>query len=237
MAYQRMLGKRRRGGSYGSSKKRRSMGRRMKRRRSRSSRPYSKIMRQPVPDKMFTKLKYTEAISFGSLTGLTLSHYTFRNSIFDPDVTAVGHQPLWRDQLFLLYTRYRVHGIKYRFTIWNQNQPAGLIGAVKHSDDGITETSWTTLRERRSVRSFVVSGPGAKQSVVKGYMACGKPHGLTKKEFMFDEDFEADMNSNPVKQTYLQLYLTTQGPTAVANVVVDMLYYVELTGRSSVSGS
>lgn len=236
MAYKKFTGKRKRDGQSWSMAKKFRKGLRRNRRRRRG-RAYTKLLRQPVPDKIMTKLKYTEAISFGSLVGLVLSNYQFRNSIFDPNVTSSGHQPLWRDQLANLYSRYRVHGIKYKFTIWNQNQPGGLFGGVKHSNDGVVETVYTTLRERRGVQTFTVAPPGAQQKIVKGYMPVGKPHGLSKREFMWDEDFEADIGTNPVKQTYLEIYLTTQGPTAIANVIADLVYYVELNKRVNVGSS
>lgn len=44
----------------------------------------------------------------------TLNYTNFRaNSLYDPDASGVGHQPLYFDQLAALYARYRVTGLRY----------------------------------------------------------------------------------------------------------------------------
>lgn len=194
-------------------------------------------MQQPVPDRMLTKLRYSEQVDFPALTRGALAYGQYRNSLFDPDVTYTGHQQLWRDQMATLYKTYRVLGIKYKFTFINQNQPAGLAGAIRHSSDATAEISPNTLRERNNSRTFIVGPNTSDPVVVKGYMPVGKPHGLSKRDFMADEDFEALFTANPVKQTYLEMYLTPLGPTAIANCVVDLVYYVLLTDRINVTGS
>lgn len=235
MAYKRMLGKRRRDETSGRPAKRFRRNMRRKR-RQRKGRVYNKIMRQPVPDKIMTKLMYSEVLAL-SLSGLTVGYYQFRNSIFDPDVTSTGHQPMWRDQLVNLYNRYRVHGIKYRFTIVNTNTSQLLSGVIKHSSDGVLETNLNSLRERRSTRKWVAGPSSTRPTVVKGFMHCGKPHGMTKRDFLADEDFEAAMTANPVKQTYLEFYALTQNTSAAVHVQCDLVFYTELLDRVSVGGS
>lgn len=236
MAYKRMLGKRRRNDTCGRIAKKFRRGKRKGGRRGRG-RVYTKLMRQPVPDKMMTRLNYSEILVMSMTLGNVLYTYQFRNSIFDPDVTGGGHQPLWRDQLAALYTTYRVHGIKYKFTIANTNVDSLMTGCIKKSSDGVLDTNMNTLRERRSVQKFVCNHRYVAAKIVKGYMAVGKPHGLSKKDFMYDEDFEANIGGNPTKQSFLELYLSCVGSGAVAHVQVDLVYYVEFLNRQSVGGS
>lgn len=208
-----------------------------RRRYARATKPYMKIMRQPVPDKMFTKLNYSEVLTMNLAASMVLVGYQFRTSIFDPDLTGVGHQPMWYDQMNAFYKRYRVHGIKYKFTIVNTNTNQLCTGAVKHSSDGVLETNLNTLRERRSARKWIGGPSTVRPTVCKGFMYTGKPHGLSKKDFLADEDFEAAYGSNPVKQSWLEFYATTLNTSAVLNIQCDLVYYVELLDRVSIAGS
>jgi len=61
-------------------------------------------------------MKYaSDPVILSSTVGLV--HYYFHsNSIYDPDGTGLGHQPYYRDQLSVLYNRYRVHSVTVKLT-------------------------------------------------------------------------------------------------------------------------
>lgn len=234
----RFTGKRK--ASYGGgriAKRTRRTTRPKKRGRRGKSRVYTKIMAQPVPDRMLTKLKYSEAFTLSIPTALQLVNASFRTSLFDPDTAVGGHQQLWRDQMATLYNKYRVLGIGYRFNIVNTNVSQLTFGAVKHAKAANQDTNFNTLRERRGVKKFTCNSSGGSRVAVSGYMATGTPHGLTKREFRYDEDFEAEMGNNPVKQSFVECYATTMNTSAIVQVIADLVYYVELTSRVTVAGS
>lgn len=238
MALRRMLGKRRRGGSMGPMKRRKMGGaRRRLRRLRRRGGVRTKIMRAPVPDKMLTKMTYSDQITFTLSVAGALYAYQFRNSIYDPDKTGTGHQPLWHDQMATLFGNYRVHGIKYRFKLLNGNTNAFISGGVRMSNDAVTETAWSTLRERRSVKKWQIGSHFTGPWTVSGYMPVGKPWGMTKRDFLADEEFEAKFGENPVKESFLELYAQCNTGSGVLYVIADLVYYVELLNRKNVAGS
>ncbi len=99
---------------YRRASRRSGKRRRRGRRRSYRRLPRYRTKRIPVglPDKAIYKLKYTEILSFDAGVG-TFSTNVFRcNSIFDPNFTGVGHQPMYHDELAGLYERYLVIGSK-----------------------------------------------------------------------------------------------------------------------------
>lgn len=68
------------------------------------------------PDRLSTKLVYCDAFNIAASGGAVASN-TFRlNSLYDPDLTNVGHQPQWFDQLATVYQKYRVKGAKITVT-------------------------------------------------------------------------------------------------------------------------
>lgn len=70
-------------------------------------------MAGPMPTVYRTKLKYVETLDV-SLTANIVTSYEFRtNSVYDPNYTGGGHQPLGFDEIAPFYNKYRVLGFHY----------------------------------------------------------------------------------------------------------------------------
>jgi len=236
-----ILGKRSRNSRYAASKKprwgppgrRRRLTRRRTRKSSRRGRSglYTKTLSMPVADKIYTKFRYSEALTMSMPGATILYRYTYQTSLFDPDQSGIGHQPLWRDQMVGLYNKYRVHGIKYKYTIIGPTDGKFINGAILHQPVPGGENNLNTIRERRNSKPFVIRNGNAGNVVIKGYMPTGKPHGLTKDEMMADEDFEADMGSNPTRMSFLEIYGCCVDGASALKIQVDLEYYAELYSR------
>lgn len=233
----KVLGKRLRDAGYLRPAKRFRRGRKLRGRRGKGNGIYTKLLRQPVPDRQLTKLRYCESLNAAIISPAIFTYYLYRSSLYDPDYTGTGHQPLWRDELVTLYERYRVLGIKYRFTIHNSNTQFLGQGVVRYTNSTTPETNYMTVRERNNVKRFTLGSWASKPVVIKGYMPVGKPWGMTKKDVMHDEDFEALMGTNPIKTSYIALYLFAQTNSCTFHVQSDLEYYVELSDRKMNTGS
>lgn len=65
--------------------------------------------RQPFPKQLFNTLTYTESVAFNISAGTGVALYKFlANSMFDPNSTGTGRQPLYFDQLSAIYDHYTV---------------------------------------------------------------------------------------------------------------------------------
>lgn len=221
-------------------KSRRRFTRRKKVCRSRfvnTQKPYTKISRMPVPERFFTKLQYSEIITFTLSAPNTLYSYLFQSSIYDPDYTAAGHQPLWRDTLATMYGRFRVFGVKYSIAFKNTNVSQLTWAYIKHSDNSTTETNSNTLRERREGKSLMLDSNSGRTNTVRGYLDVAKSYGLSKREFYNDDSFISAIGATPVKTAFLHLYTLTMHSSAILHAQVDLQYYVEFLDRVDVSGS
>lgn len=84
---------------------RRFFKRKSRKRKSRRRRTKPDVL---VRTKLLAKLTYVDTITMNPGVSAIASH-TFRaNSLFDPDLTGTGHQPLGRDEYALRYNHYRV---------------------------------------------------------------------------------------------------------------------------------
>jgi hypothetical protein len=100
------------------------------------------------PNKLVTKLRYADYVNLAVTSG-ALAKYAFRwNSMFDPDFTSSGHQPLYRDQYAAVYNFYSVIAARAKITFTNTDvDNPYLVGAVT-DEDATASTSFQTLMEQ-----------------------------------------------------------------------------------------
>lgn len=208
-------------------------------RRGRSSRKRaSRVVSRtgPFPTRYLTKLRYSQinALSFGGAG--QAYNYQFRlNSIFDPDLTGTGHQPLGHDEFAMLYNRYRVYGVSYTITLSNQEAKHVEI-CIAHRPNTNTTTYFDTIRESTSTKHRITlgeEGSGQANRSVRGYAGVAATRGVSRREVQTDDNYQAAFGQNPVFTPTLVIYLSNQNTneTASVNMRVDLVYHVEVFDR------
>lgn len=134
-----------------------------RRRRRASTKPRMLSLGPTYPNGLITKHKYTDSAilsenyTISDVTANTL--WSIRaNSLFDPDRTNVGHQPLFYDEMCAIYNQYRVLGAKMKLRFVNIcNEPVIVFGA--HLGAPLS-AGWDpdALMERKDVKSRILSG-------------------------------------------------------------------------------
>lgn len=93
--------------------------------------PPPKKIAKTIPDYTTIKLGYYERVASGSVVAPALMNYVFRlNSIFDPDVTAAGHQPLGRDHWAGVYKYYRVLAADVKLHWYNATDVTAAVRTI-----------------------------------------------------------------------------------------------------------
>lgn len=201
-------------------------------------RPYTKISKQPIAERFFTQMRYSQVVSMTLATANVLYSHQWQTSLYDPYFTGVGHQPFYFDQLAALYNKYRVYGIKYKITAKTGAAVDLTSFYVKHNADTTLETNQDTLRERSEGRGRIMSGPQTGgRDMIMGYMSTYRPQGKTKKDFLADESFISAVTTSPATTSQLQLYAVTVGGSASVYFQVDLEFYAEWFDRIEVGGS
>lgn len=106
----------------GAKKAYRKRGRtRTKKRVYRKSRNFIKTTHLPFGQSQKVRHRYLENLQLSTTLGAP-NVYTFQvNSLYDPNLTGSGHQPLGRDQMAAIFQTYCVIGAKVRFKCWNRD--------------------------------------------------------------------------------------------------------------------
>ena len=100
-----------------------------------------------IAPRFITKLRYAERINIPAAAAVGLANaYLFNlNSIYDPDRTGVGHQPMGRDQLALLYHRYRVFAVSWRIEFSPTDGPSVSSLFVLPSNNAVSVAGYPLL--------------------------------------------------------------------------------------------
>lgn len=190
--------------------------------------------RAPISDRYLCRLKYAEHVTL--VTGVAPTSQLWRaNSLFDPNQTGVGHQPLGFDQLSALYNQYRVYGCKYRITFHNQNTANLINVAVVKKKDNSVSTVFSTIEEKPYAQTDMLNiSLGSHSSrTFTGYASCARMLGVTKNTYNADDQFTAAVTANPTANPTIQCYVHEIAGLTGYNVHVDVQleYYCVFFGR------
>jgi len=86
------------------------------------------------------------------------------NSTFDPDVTGVGHQPLYRDTFASIYDQYAVISATAKIKILNSSTVPYMVGAVIEDDTSSSSTRDTLCEQVHGVHCFLPAQNGSLSS-------------------------------------------------------------------------
>lgn len=190
----------------------------------------------PVPDRMFTTMRYIHILTLGG-TSIPYAQQQYRaNDIYDPDYTGTGNFPLGYDQFLPLFSRYRVHSSKIviKPEITSTQEANNYVIGVYPSNEAQGVGS-AILRDNlaRSYNKYMTTVRTDNSSMIKSYMKTSKLLGVSKAAVRLDDSFSAQMNAHPANPWFWTVYignLTQSGNTGM-NAVVEIKYYVEFYDR------
>lgn len=198
------------------------------------------------PDKLRTRLRYCDTFSVNAST----SAYVFRlNSLYDPDLSGVGHQPTYFDQLCGaagsgIYGKYRVLGSKITVTYTSRSPPAlavsntspALVYLAKDQDSTLTYTTASNVMEQSGNYWKVLQDKAGSNNVVK--LSCTYSPNRDLGYSVGDDTIAAAYNANPGQQLYAIVGKIDQGPaTGDVQLYVEIEYYAEFFQRNEMNTS
>lgn len=156
--------KRKRSGGYGTRKRRRTS----RRRRATSK---LRIRKGPFPTSAVVKMRYCQSVQIDPSLA-NVGYTLFRaNSIFDPDYSGAGHQPMGHDQWAAIYNHYSVLKSRIHVTFLPSvtSVPSGYgICGISIKDDPTVETNFESVRECRGSK-WTYAIAQRNNSVTNGY--------------------------------------------------------------------
>lgn len=182
-----------------------------------------------MPTTRIAKLVYADNLVITSTTGI-LQDYVFRaNSIFDPDLTGVGHQPMGHDQWQGLFQHYAVLGSRISCS-WNDGGTANTQSvAVGTYLSAVNTTAYT------DTATFIEAGKGMVRNYTgRAVRPVSTAANFSAKKFFNVSDVKdnidrlgALMGANPQEDALFHVFAQARsGGTESLNLTVKIEYIV-----------
>lgn len=197
--------------------------------KNRSLTPGFKRNTNGVPAKLKSTLKYAQTITLNPSAGGCAGH-TFRcNSLFDPDLTGTGHQPMGFDQVSALYDRYVVTSVRIKVTQLPSSVSTtipGMFGVILNEDNSLgAGKSLQSIFEQRNVSKTEVTGTVTSLTEPVKYSANIAQYFGHTDSIVGEDGFSARYNVNPARLCYFTLFYGQDSSIAgPKDFVVEMEY-------------
>jgi hypothetical protein len=182
---------------------------------------------QPVPVPSCTHVQLVFPFNLGPASSAAEASQVFRgNSLYDPDQTGTGAQPVYFDQWMALYSQYRVLGVWLDAKFSNVDGQH-VMAAVAPSPSASVFATAVTLDiagMRNSISAEAHSG-GPLGRLCR-YFSTARSWGVRKQAVLDDTDFTGGSSGNPLNQFYLGIGLQTSGNTDTSWLAGRLIYDV-----------
>lgn len=156
-----------------------------------------------LPDRKIATLRYVDHFLQNADTSLTVTQWR-ANSLFDPDLTGVGHQPRGFDQWMTLYQKYAVLSSTITVRAWSRSSLEPVAFSIQTSETGITnDLNLIDMMENnpRTTRlgCYRADGGGHRGMFLRTSVNVAKF--LNRSGGIADDpDLQGDVTANPAKQ-------------------------------------
>lgn len=199
-----------------------------------------------IPDGEIVHLKYFTGAGIQSVAGAYATHKFRLNSIFDPDITLVGHQPLGHDQLAALYFKYIVYKCTWRvtatnlaFATTNVDHNANVIQIVYNGTSSGLNVVEAIENNRSLLKTIPPMGDDENVQHWTGQCTLARLAGVEKDEYYSDIDnYAANFGSNPVEDMTLEFGVYNDGAqTVIVKFDILLEYHCKVFEPKLLTGS
>ena len=182
------------------------------------------------PNSIITKMRYCDVLSLSGTTGAIATNAFRANSIFDPDSSGVGHQPLYHDTYAAIYDQYVVLGSKITVTFLSRTGAVCFLAGIVCDDDStFSSTTSTRLEQNNSVT--IGCGPVTSGCEVNTLTATFSPYEAFGVDATDDGSSSTSFGSNPTEEWFYGVWI--QAADAGSTTVVDIKVEIEYTVKCS----
>lgn len=188
-----------------------------------------------LADKTMVKLKYCDSYNLASTSGSLASRQFMLNSVFDPDYTGGGHQPLYYDNYAALYQKYRVHAYKIKISCIGISTTVPTVVTWKTNDSSdVPANSFSEMVESNRSKYCILSGfEGQNRGFIRQYQKIATIMGL--KRLGQERDYTASTGASPSEAVYGTVLCQPMNAasTCQVQIVVELTQYVEFYSRKA----
>jgi len=187
-----------------------------------------------IADRALIKLRYRDNYILTATQPNTFAQRVWRlNSIYDPDYTGTGHQPLCYDQWQVFYKNYRVYKTDVIISLCNEETNAVQVGFVTQPDDTAITADDSAFEQPHVYSRILGAESGQNRAIIKRTIHHPRMIGQTSQQFKSNENTYAAFGVNPNTNVFGILFADSIDNSMTPNVSVNvqLIFHVELFGR------
>lgn len=153
------------------------------------------------PKELRMKHRYCETFNFAGTAGAINNQQFSCNGLYDPNVTGVGHQPMYFDQLAAIYNHYTVLSSKITISAVIADTVINPVHLVCYINDDTTVTPATiqSRMEQSTARFTTVLPSGNGRAVITNRWSATQNFGPGA---VSDPNLQGNAAANPTEQQY-----------------------------------
>lgn len=166
--------------------------------------------------------RYQETVRLTNTSG-ALAFQRFRaNGMFDPNQTGTGHQPLYFDQMTVLYNHYTIIGAKISVTFASTGSGPVTHCFVVTDDDVSSSTLVTTLLEQTQNKYKAMTYGNAVPKTIKHSYSAKKTFGGS---ILANNRLQGTGAVDPTEQSYFTIGVAPLD--GISNCITDAIVLIE----------
>lgn len=184
------------------------------------------------PMRLRNTMRYAETINIGVTTGY--GKWTFSaNGLYDPNISGVGHQPLYFDQLMAIYNHYNV--VKSKITIAAMHNAVSVLLTCGVDDDTTTHAPDVAIEEGGAKYAVYGITSGTISPSITRYWNQAVTFGQGAS---MGAQLIGDSSNNPTEQSYFNIgVFDPLGSTTNVYVQVVLEYTTDWSELKTIAAS
>ncbi len=216
-------------------KRRRRTVRKRRRRKMRFSKTVAPYLKR-------VKMIYVQRVSLDPTAGLLAVNVFRANSLFDPDFSGVGHQPMGFDDMAYLYEKYRVFSVSMKVTFTNADTTYYAVSGIHngvHEETPVPDPLDMREQNRTRWRQLAPTHASVQGNESATVTYSCKPWKSLHTAYK-DKNYASFVTGNPAEVCYIYVFL---GPLnsidnlAAGWATVRMTYFGEFFQPKFLTGS
>lgn len=180
------------------------------------------------PREMITVLRYVDTHTIQSSAGSAGGQVFRLNSVYDPDFTGAGHQPLYYDQLTAIYNKYVVISANVRvdfspLTDDTESTTTGpyTVGLTMNNSNSWASSGATLSEQNGSVVTMVGRDKGTSVRTLTMNFNTRRDMGMG----IDDDEVQAFNNANPSRTQFVYAWAADQNNTSGSVKINTVITY------------
>lgn len=155
------------------------------------------------PAQRQTKMVYAESLTLNGASGIAETYQWRLNSLFDPDYTSTGHQPLGYDEWAKFFNHYVVKKVSWEIQVVGTTSNVPVLLSTLVSDDVTAPTSASLIAENGGDVRLANGYVGEQVVVFQGGLDIASYFRRDEKSLTSDSELRATVSSNPSETVFL----------------------------------